>query len=425
MPRGKDAPAITGGQIDPYVASTMQQSKQQAENRLLTAMQERGATQRAGIAASAQLGAQKMRSETQLQVSAAQSEADDKRAAEAERGQREDKEYATMMQKSTQEFQAKQATLDREHRIAMTKGDREYAEKIRDKQDALRRFEIEKQTFAQERSTNAILSVLKGSMQRETGREKALTVLSEEADKFDKDKEIYERTKTRVIKKVFSDRRLDLPIVGKIVKSRTVSRGREEYLYPGTQADPMGVLQDQLDSNQANVSVEQLAPEKINELEDAVQNGTTSAEDIRSTLGVLEGMMVVVEQKRKDNPLKTDETAYDFWNNSYQNIIDMRNAVEGLANSHKKIKDSDTETVGSRVQYALGVIRNNSLGGRASRLKELTRGDFGAVFEEMTKSFEPYQPYEITAEMTPYEIEIREEENMMLERLRPNIGGVE
>ena len=49
MPRGKDAPTEVGGQISPYVQSSMQQNKQLAENRLTTAMQQSGATQRTGM----------------------------------------------------------------------------------------------------------------------------------------------------------------------------------------------------------------------------------------------------------------------------------------------------------------------------------------------------------------------------------------
>ena len=433
MARGKDAPAITGGQIDPYVAGTLQRGKEMKQSRLLAAMKEKGATERAGIASSTQLQTAGIQQETSLKMQAAQSASDDRRAAEAERGRREDMKFTETMQQSTRTFQAKQAELSKEHQLAMVKGDRDFAEKIRAKQESLRRFAIEKQTAAQERSTNAILSVVKGSLNRESAKEKALTVLSQEADKFDKDKTIYERTKTRVIENVGTDRRLDLPIVGKFTLGKArgfailpgVAPPVGKELIPGTQADPMGVLQDQFDKNKAGVSVEQLAPENIHLIEDALQNGTLSAEEIRSTLGVLEGMKDVLEQKRKANPLSAGEDAYDFWNGSYQSIIDMRDAVEGLADSPKKVTDNEQETVGSRVQYALGVIRDNSLGGRASRLRELSSGNFEAVFEDMTKQLQIPSLWDINPEMTDYEREIREDENAMLMRLYPNLGGAE
>lgn len=434
MARGKDAPAITGGQIDPFVASTMQQNKQAAENRLLTAMQEKGATQRAEIGSATQLKTQQMRGEQDVQAQAGQAVADDKRSAEAERSRREDQKFAETTQKAEQVFAAKQAELTREHGVAMVKGDRDYAEKIMEKQESLRRFEIEKQTAAQERSTNAILSVIKGGINRESTKEKAITTLNQEADKFDQDKEIYTRTKSRVIESVGTDKRLDLPIGGTVVmKGRQIGPsmgfgagfGQIPTVDPASKADPMGVLQDQIDKQGVKISVEHLAPENINQLEDGIQNGSIPPEDIRSTLGVLEGMKDVLEQKRKDNPIGTDEAAYDFWNKSYHDVINMRNAVEGLTKSQKKIGDSDKETVGSRVQYALGVIRNTSLGGQASRLRELTQGDFVAVFDEMTKSLQVPAQWPIDPTMSDYEKEIRQEENDMLSRVYPDLGGIE
>jgi hypothetical protein len=397
-------------------------------------MQESGATQRTQISAGTQARGQDIQRQTTLDVQAAQAESDDKRIAEVERGRREDRQFTEAMQKTSQVFQAKQAELHKEHQVAMVKGDRTYAETVREKQNALRRFEIEKQTAAQERSTNALLSIVKGSLQRESSREKAITVLNQEADKFDKDKDVYDRTVSRVVEKVSTDRRLDLPIKGEFVmkgKRVTPSMGfgagyaQIPTLKPGTTADPMGILQDQLDSNQANVSVEQLVPEKINELEDSIQNGTTAAEDIRSALGVLEGMKDVLEQKRKDNPLSKDETAYDFWNDSYQTVLNMRDSVEGLANSQKKISNNEKETVGSRVQYALGVIRDSSLGGRAARLRELAGGNYAEVLEEMTKPLQIPSLWTVEPEMSDYEREIREEENAMLMRLYPDLGGIE
>ena len=81
MARGQDAPAVRGGQLDPYVAQSMETSKQAASNRLLTAMQEAGATQRTEM----QIGAQKEAAERSAQASVDQSRiqaaAQDRRSA--------------------------------------------------------------------------------------------------------------------------------------------------------------------------------------------------------------------------------------------------------------------------------------------------------------------------------------------------------
>ena len=448
MPRGKDAPTQTGGQIDPYVQRSLQQDKQLASNRLIASMQEAGATGRAQLASTTQIQTQETRGAQQRTAQAAQLEADDRRAAEAERGRRDDMKFTDAMQKSNQVFQAKQAELTREHKVALVSGDRDYLGKLEDKRNTLRRFEIEKQTVAQERTTNALLSIVKGGLQREAGRERAVTVLNQEADQFDKDKDIYERTKTRVVEGAGSDKRLDYHIAD-ILTEQLEARKKKGLLGIATRgplgvisagvdiyksykevrelegvANPVGVTQGQLDKY-VKVSVEDLAPENIHKLEEGIQNGTVPAEDVRSILGVLEGMEDVLSQKRKDNPLDKGESTYDFWNNSYQFNLSMRDAVESLANSQKKIKDNEAETVGSRVQYALGVIRNNSLGVRAARLRELSGGNFETVFEEITKPLQVPSLWTIEPEMGDYEREIREEENAMLMRLYPELGGIE
>ena len=118
MPRGKDAPTRTGGQIDPYVQRSIQQSKQLSENRLVTAMQESGATGRAQIAA----GATASRGDSSLAVareqSASQAALADKQSAEDERARREDRKYTQTMTEASQKFQGKQAELEREFQIA-------------------------------------------------------------------------------------------------------------------------------------------------------------------------------------------------------------------------------------------------------------------------------------------------------------------
>ena len=174
---------------------------------------------------------------------------------------------------------------------------------------------------------------------------------------------------------------------------------------PGTQADPMAVLQDQVNKYGGNISIEEMAPSNIHKIEVQIQEGKVKTEDINKTFGALEGMLEAVKKRRGSSVKDSDE--FDFWQDSYLNIVQMRDSLEGLANSKKKIAESETETVGARVQYAMGTVTNNSLGGRAGRLKELVGGEFTAVFEEMTKSLQIPKPYEISADMNKYDIEYR------------------
>ena len=426
MPRGKDAPAQVGGKIDPYVQGSIQQDKQLAENRLVAAMRETGATTRAGIAAAAQgggggegLAIARERSATQLELA-------DKQAAEDERGKREDRKYAQTMTEATREFQAKQAELDREQQKAIIVGDRKYKGEIEKRREALRRFNIELSMDAGERTTNAMLSILKGSLKRQTSMEKAKTVLEEEATRFDKDKDVYLKTKDKVAEAVEFDKRMDLPAR----KPRAAFRGAGAGMTFGLPeeskeklADPMAILQDQITKYGGNISVEELAPGTISKIEDEIQRGDIKTEDINKTLGALEGMLAAVDTRRRGVAKDSDE--FDFWQDTHLNISQMRDDLEGLTNSKKKIAGSETETVGARVQYALGSIHDSSLGGRAARMRDLVGGDFTAVFEEMTKPTQVPKLYDISADMNEYDVEYRTWFNDYLRSRYPELQGVE
>jgi len=170
-------------------------------------------------------------------------------------------------------------------------------------------------------------------------------------------------------------------------------------------ADPMAVLQDQITKYGGNISVEELAPANINKIEDQIQKGDVKTEDINKTLGALEGMLVVVDTKRRGVAKDSDE--FDFWQDTHLNISQMRDDLEGLVNSKKKIVGSETQTVGALVQYALGTVNDTSLGGRVARMRDLVGGDFTAVFEEMTKSVQVPKLYDISADMNEYDVEYR------------------
>lgn len=489
MPRGKDAPTRTGGKIDPYVQRSILQSRQLAESRLLAAMREAkatsrtamteagatsrtamqetgamrraelgergaagrtamtvqgaleratmaegGATARAGIQAGAQRG-----------VAASQAESEDKRAAEAVRAQREERKFATTMAETAREFQAKQAQLNRDQQNAIITGDRKAKDEIEKRREALRRFNIELGMDAAERNTNAMLSIIKGSLKRETSMEKAKTVLEEEATRFDKDKDVYLKTRERVTEAVEFDKRMDLPIEeiqrgkissrlgllkemgikGPITASYESIRKGEALRKQAKEgfADPMGVLQDQITKYGGSISVEEMAPENINKIEDQIQKGDIKTEDINKTLGAIEGVLEAVKTRRTAADKDSDE--FDFWQDTHLNISQMRDGLEGLANSKKKIVGSETETVGARVQYALGTVQDSSLGGRAARMRDLVGGNFEAVFEEMTKSIQVPKLYDISTDMNKYDIEYRTWFNDYLGSRYPEIQGVE
>ena len=433
MPRAKDAPTQTGGEISPYVQTSLQRGKQQAENRLVAAMQETGATQRTAMTEQGATERAGIQAATQRAGIAAQAESDDKRAAADERARREDRKFAQTMSEASRDFQAKQAELDRDQQRAIIAGDRKAKNEIEKRREALRRFNIELNMDASERNTNAMLSIIKGSLKRETSMEKAKTVLEEEATRFDKDKDVYNKTRERVMEAVEADKRMDLPVRGEAL-TKAIPAGppmgftagftrTRVGIKPGTQADPMGVLQDQIGKYGGNISVEEMAPENINKIEEQIQKGDIKTEDINKTLGALEGMIEAVKNRRNSFGKESDE--FDFWQDANLNMAQMRDALEGLATSKKKVVGSETETVGARVQYALGTVQDSSLGGRAARMRDLVGGNFESVFEEMTKSVQVPKLYDITADMNKYDVEYRTWFNDYLSSRYPEIGGVE
>ncbi|MCK5603097.1 hypothetical protein KAR91_14535 [Candidatus Pacearchaeota archaeon] len=412
----------------------MQQNKQQAENRLVTAMQQKGATERTAMQEKGAGERASLQAATQREGMAAQSAWDDKRAAETEKARREDRKFSQAMQETNQEFQAKQSELDREQQKAIISGDRKYKDEIAKRREALRRFNIELNMDAQERNTNAMLSIIKGSLKRESSMEKAKTMLYEEAEKFDKDKDIYTKTVEKVTEAVDFDKRMDLPIVGEPTMktipagssmgfSAGFTRVRTGDVKPGTQADPIAVLQDQINKYGGNISVEEMAPVNIYKIETQIQEGKIKTEDINKTFGAIEGMLSAVSKRRVSATKGTDES--DFWQDTHMKIVQMRDGLEGLANSKKKITDSETETVGARVQYALGSINNSSLGGRAARMRDLMGGEFQNVFEEMTKSVQVPKLYDISEGMNEYDVEYRTWFNNYLSSRYPELQGVE
>lgn len=425
MPRGKDAPIRTGGQIDPYVQQSMMQSKQQQENRLLAAMQEKGAARRttqqetgAAIRSGMQTGAQAV---LERRRQAAEMEMADKRAAEAEIARREDREFTETMAKINREFQAKESELDRAMQKAQFEQNREDKKEIAERQLAWDKFNAMLGEKAQIRDTNVIVSLIKGVKKSAANDEKVKTTMLEQADKFDQDKGKYDQARENVKTNIENDKRMDGVVprsVWEHYKEKTEAKGmwisplepfktayeagkaaREET------ANPMGVLQDQITRQDGKISVEDLTSRNIHKVEEQIINGDIKTEDINATLGALDAMLESVADRKKSVDSKSKE--YDFWGDTHIEISQLkRNLIKLEHSTDKKIKGSETETVGKRVSYALRTIRNSSPGNRVSRARA-AGGDKGVdVFlESMAAAIEPYEPIEITEDMDKYLIE--------------------
>ena len=408
MPRAQER-QITGGSIDPYVQQSVQQGKQQKENRILTAMKEKGATERTAMQTSAQLQGQGMQMQGQMAMAAADRAQDDKRAAEAERGQREDREFGEKMAESQQLFTAEQSKLQMAHETALNQGNLDEAEKIREQQIELRLMDIEMEKDSADRQANTGMSIAKMMMKGDAEKEKAITTMVNAEKKAIQNKDVFAKTKDDAVKRINLDKRMDLPTVGKPERKTvpgvygipvSTKTGR---VASGTQADPMAVMQDQLAKFNPNLEVANLASSGIHNTEQQLMEGKLTSEDMRSALGVINAMQDVIDDKLS---LVSKEDK-DFWREHAQKLGQMEDSLVGLKNSKKQVKDSEMETVGMRVRDALGsVYPGISFGGKINELKK-TGMDWNAIMDEFTKSREPYTPLILSEDMSPFATEAR------------------
>jgi len=412
MARGQDAPTRTGGGIDPYVQSSMQQSKQLAGNRLVTAMQEKGATERAGIASGTQLRSQQMQSQTSLQMQAAQSAADDKRAAEAERGRREDMAFNEKMVETNQLFETKRDNLRREHELLLAQGRTQEAEKIRKERREMMLIGLQLDKDAADRAINTSLSVAKMMFTGEADKQKAITTLAEEGKKDIRTQNTYAQTIEDTTRRIKLDKRMDLPVK----EPRPAFRGGigMTYALPKEEglADPMAVMQDRLASYNPNLEVANLSPDKIHNFEQQIIEKKIVPEDIVSAFGVITGMKEVLEDKIAGAGKEESVVLKNY----LRQVEDMEESLISLKNSKKQVKDSKAETVGVTIRSALGAVYPGlSTGSKVNEIRK-TGKDWGAVLDELTKGRDYHTPLEILPGMSPGTVDFRTQVNSIFQR---------
>ena len=88
---------VRGGQVDPGVQQSIASKRQGRENRMVTAMQEQGASKRAGIAAGAQVATARIGAESDLARTAMQVQAESQANAARIKGAEEDRNHETAL----------------------------------------------------------------------------------------------------------------------------------------------------------------------------------------------------------------------------------------------------------------------------------------------------------------------------------------
>ena len=451
MARGQDAPNKSM-QVDPYVQQSIMQGKEQANNRLIAAMQQASAGQRQKQAGTQQAVSQGMQMQQEQQMMAAQSAQQDKRAAEAEAARREDMKFQEQQNSQTQEFQAEQNKLQREFLSAQASDDREAEQRLRKDLLDAQQLQFRDNLEATERMVNSIVSMTKGMANNETAKQKFLTLADKEAQKTEQTVEMYEVARKNVIAGVKADKRMDLPpptttwgkmkrikeagVLSKpesgalqliptpgLTAAYQIAKGTVKTAEGGT-ADPMAVL-SQFERNQSKINVGDLTPDTVSNLEKNIVNGEITAQDITSAWASIRGMKDVIAEKIADAKVNSPEEK--FWDKQQGQLDLMESSISGLLNSKTKISGNETETVGARIRFALGPIEGFSLGSliqqRKKLMKEAGVQDPFAMYNEFTKGIEPVKLEEYPEGASDYLKDLIDRRNASRIDVYPDLGG--
>ena len=291
MARGQEK-SIVGGQIDPYVQTSMQQNKQQAENRLVTAMQQSGATQRTAMQERGAGERASLQAQTQREGVAAQAESDDKRAAEAEIGRREDLEYRKTNDNANRVLRKGIADQDITFRKAEMAQDLTSAEQAINLQLDLATIETAHRIREGEATRNMLTSMAKMGKEREEKKQKLITLATNAKNKTDQGKNLHSLLVTNVGKRLQDDPQMRLDPTEKI--------GTEKKLQDLKRVNPLEAVQKQITMEQSKIVIEDLLPENIHKLEKQMSEGDVTHMDIRSTWGVIEGSISIFDDRVTD-----------------------------------------------------------------------------------------------------------------------------
>lgn len=386
MARGQEK-SIVGGQIDPYVQTSMQQNKQQAENRLVTAMQQSGATQRTAMQERGAGERASLQAQTQREGMAAQAESDDKRAAEAEIGRREDLEYRKTNDNANRVLRKGIADQDITFRKAEMAQDLTSAEQAINLQLDLATIETAHRIREGEATRNMLTSMAKMGKEREEKKQKLITLATNAKNKTDQGKNLHSLLVTNVGKRLQDDPQMRLDPTEKI--------GTEKKLQDLKRVNPLEAVQKQITMEQSKIVIEDLLPENIHKLVKQMSEGDVTAMDIRSTWGVIEGSISIFDDRVTDAEDAGNNEDANYWKWQRLRLNNIKVALQGLMNNKTSITAQKGVTVGSMARDGLGIILGLDTGSEVNKLIE-EGGSLNDMPDLMSGAAEPYPPFNIT-----------------------------
>jgi hypothetical protein len=369
MARGQDAPTQQGYQIDPYVQQSLATSKQQAGNRVVTAMEQAGAAQRQKSAQTAAFVQQGQTQQFETQQQAARMAQEDKRVAENEVARREEMEYRKTVDAQTQAYQNAMVALAQKQEERLAKGE-EWEREDKERQDALNKLRDIRDMRIEEGQTNVQLSMLEYADDRETKAEQAVTAAMEGQTRYTEQKNMHDFTSAETLRKIKLDSRWGLPVslaevteplttAGKIKTS--VFGGAKTFATTGLSVfgdikkekealNPLDIIQDQLTNGNTGLSVGDLLPTRGYRLKSALEEGKVSEVEVANADAVLKGSMQALQEKIDGSKSEREKKALTIM---MGRISGMKDALYLLKDDTTKIKGKDTKTIGMVIREGL------------------------------------------------------------------------
>ena len=373
MARGQDKPTVTGGGIDPYVQQSMAQNKQTANNRLLAAMQESSANKRAATAEQGANQRNTQQIQAEQEMNAANMAMQDRRAAEAERGRREDMEYKKAIDQAQMALTKELESNRLEWEKAKYDKDLERAKEAEDTEFDLRKLDSIFQARQTANNNNIMTTLLKTGLKRESAKEKFITAQQQQYIEAEQVNTVFSKAK------------------------QSAYEGTRDALFTAKTKDEaektaMKAVQNQIIMNRSKVNIEDLRSNNIGELETKLVSGQVSFTDLRSARAAIEGVMQTIDEKMSDSEGAGRAQAHWAWQRN--ELSELLGNLNNLVHSNRKLLTDENLTIGSLASRAFGPIDGFSNSSLVKGMKD-TGMDFEAMWDEMSKSINPLAPLDI------------------------------
>jgi len=432
MARAPDAPNVTGGQLDPYVSQSLQQGQQQSSNRLITAMQQQGETQRAGMQTASAEKQQAMAGQQAIQKQAADLAMRDKEMAAEIASKGEDRKHTEMLQTQNQGFLAKQSELLREAELADQGHDDARAEKAYRRLMALEGARGAAALASARESAKVMLSAVDLSQMQESAMATYDDGLTSSAEKAEQDKIVHDGQIELSKNSILANRNFDISNISP--ESEKLSLGAKMYLgakvaLGGTLSRGypiLGAVQERVTANGSKVDITALSSSDAHKIKDGIARGEIDYMDVRKAIAGLDGGMLAVDEKIKESSMESDKKA---WGREKVRLGLRRSTLMGLGGETgtKIAGDQTGKTVAHVIREATGSISGSTVSSEIA-LRKVLMGDMrkatASVKEGLRKKMEYSDPYAYPPNATPEDVEAYDFLNKMKLSVFPSAGSI-